>query len=67
MAAGAEDQVVDVDGLETLRTLAARVRAEAIPGAIHRVDAARDAGRINANPQLTLATLLGDLADAIRR
>ncbi len=67
VAAGAEDEVVDVDGMEPLRRLAGRVRAERIPEAIERVETARDAGRINANPQLTLATLLTDLADALQR
>ena len=67
VAAGAEDEVVDIDALDVLRTLCERVRAEALPGAIQRVEAARDAGRINANPQLTLATLLTDLAESLRR
>jgi DNA polymerase-3 subunit delta' len=67
VVAGAEDEVVDVDALDTLRRLASAVRAEQIPDAIQRVDEARDAGRINANPQLTLATLLADLATALRR
>ena len=67
VAAGAEDQVVDVDAVDGLRRLADRVRPEAIPAAIQRVEAARDAGRINANPQLTLATLLNDLAARLQR
>ena len=67
VAAGAEDQVVDVDAVDSLKQLADRVRADEIPAAIQRVEAARDAGRINANPQLTLATLLNDLADTLRR
>ncbi|MDX1673604.1 MAG: DNA polymerase III subunit delta' C-terminal domain-containing protein [Longimicrobiales bacterium] len=66
VAAGAEDEVVDVDAVEGLRSLARGVRQEAIPGAIQRVEAARDAGRINANPQLTLTTLLNDLAEELR-
>lgn len=66
VAVGAEEEVVDVDALDTLRRLARDVRAERIPEAIQRVDEARDAGRINANPQLTLATLLTDLADTLK-
>lgn len=66
VAAGAEDEVVDVDALAVLQRLAGRVRAEEIPRAIERVEIARDAGRINANPQLTLATLLNDLAGSLR-
>lgn len=66
-AAGAEEEVVDVDARDALRRLSGRVRAERIPEAIERVETARDAGRINANPQLTLATLLTDLADTLQR
>jgi DNA polymerase-3 subunit delta' len=66
VAAGAEELVVDVDAVDRLRGLARRVRTERIPGAITRVEAARDEGRINANPQLTLATLLNDLASTLR-
>lgn len=66
-SAGAESEVVDIDAIDRLRALATRTRAEAIPHAIHRVEAARDGGRINANPQLTLATLLDDLAGLLRR
>lgn len=66
VAAGAESEVVAADGVERLRTWAGRVRAERIPVAIQRVEEARDGGRINANPQLTLATLLTDLARSLR-
>ena len=66
VAAGAEDEVVDADAMDTLRELAGRVRSEAIPAAIERVERARDAGRINANPQLTLASLLTALADDLQ-
>lgn len=62
VAAGAEAEVVDVDALDRLRELAPKVRPDRVPAAIHRVEEARDGGRINANPQLTLATLLNDLA-----
>lgn len=64
--AGADAEVVDIDALDRLRTLANRTRPDHIPLAIHRVEAARDGGRINANPQLTLATLLNDLAALLR-
>jgi hypothetical protein len=67
VAAGAEAEVVDVDALDRLRALARSVRAEQVPAAIQRVEEAREGGRINANPQLTLATLLDDLADSLRR
>ncbi|MFP4623710.1 MAG: hypothetical protein ACLFRX_05975, partial [Gemmatimonadota bacterium] len=67
VAAGAEAEVVDVDALDRLRALAGRVRPEGIPAAIQRVEDARDGGRINANPQLTLATLLNDLAEHLIR
>lgn len=65
VAAGAEEHVVDVDAIEVLRRLTPRVDATRIPRAIQRVEAARDAGRINANPQLTLGTLLNDLAGSL--
>ncbi|MFO7894318.1 MAG: DNA polymerase III subunit delta' C-terminal domain-containing protein [Longimicrobiales bacterium] len=67
VAAGAEDEVVDVDAVDGLQALAGRIRADRIPEAIERVERARDAGRINANPQLTLATLLNDLAGFLQR
>jgi len=67
VAAGAESQVVDVEGVARLRTLAKNIRPERIPAAIQRVDEAREGGRINANPQLTLATLLNELAGSLRR
>jgi len=67
VAAGAEAEVVDVDALGRLQALARSVRAEHIPAAVQRVEEAREGGRINANPQLTLATLLNDLAASLRR
>ncbi len=67
MTAGAEDEVVDIDAVDRLRALGRRVRPDRIPEAIHRTEAARDEGRINANPQLTLATLLNDLARSLQR
>ncbi|MFW6206128.1 MAG: ATP-binding protein [Gemmatimonadota bacterium] len=67
VAVDAEEQVVDIDAMDTLRALAARARPQGIPDAIQRVETARDAGRINANPQLTLITLLNDLAASLER
>ncbi len=67
VAAGAPDEVVDVDAVARLQELAGKVRAAGIPEAIRRVEVAREAGRINANPQLTLATLLNDLAGVLQR
>jgi DNA polymerase-3 subunit delta' len=64
VAAGATKEVVAVDAVDHLARLAEGVPAERIPEAITRVEQARDAGRINANPQLTLATLLNDLGSA---
>ena len=66
VAAGAESRVVDVASVDRLRALSGRVRPEHIPAAIHRVEQAREGGRINANPQLTLATLLNELAGSLR-
>ncbi|NIP79632.1 MAG: hypothetical protein GWM90_10620, partial [Gemmatimonadetes bacterium] len=54
VAAGAEHEIVDPDALDRLRGLSRRVLPDRIPEAIRRVEEARDAGRINANPQLTL-------------
>lgn len=62
VAAGAEADVVDIDATDRLRMLAGRARADAIPQAIALVAEARDGGRINANPQLTLGSLLHRLA-----
>lgn len=67
VAAGAESEVVNVDAVDRLRPLAERVRGDHIPAAIQRVEVAREGGGINANPQLTLATLLNDLAALLRR
>lgn len=66
IAAGAEEQVIGVDALDRLKKLATRIRAERIPEAIQLVEEARDGGRINANPQLTLAWLLGNLASTLQ-
>lgn len=66
VAAGADDQVVDPDALDRLRVLAGRVRPDRLPDAIALVEEARDAGRINANPQLTLVWLLSRLSAVLR-
>jgi DNA polymerase-3 subunit delta' len=66
VAAGADAEVVDIDEMDRLRSMAGRVHAPRIPEAIHRVEEARDGSRINANPQLTLATLLNALAGTLR-
>jgi DNA polymerase III subunit delta' len=66
VAAGADEQVVDLDTLDTLRALSARIRAERLPEAIELVEEAREAGRINANPQLTLSWLLSRLDVVLR-
>jgi DNA polymerase III subunit delta' len=65
VAAGADDHVVELDEIDRLRRLAGRVRPERLPAAIALVEEARDGGRINANPQLTLAWLLNRLARTI--
>jgi DNA polymerase III subunit delta' len=65
VAAGADDQVIELDALGRLRELAARVRPDRIPAAVELVEEARDGGRINANPQLTLAWLLNRLARSL--
>lgn len=62
VAAGAEDDAVNADATAQLRTLVRRARADGIPEAIGLVEEAREAGGINANPQLTLAWLLNRLA-----
>lgn len=67
VAAGAEDDVVDIDGMNGLRTLAGRVHAARLPEAIALVEEAREGGRINANPQLTLTWLLNRLSSILRR
>jgi DNA polymerase III subunit delta' len=66
VATGAEDQVVEGDALDRLREWAPRVRTDRLPHAIAMVEDARDDGRINANPQLTLASLLNHLGSTLR-
>jgi DNA polymerase III subunit delta' len=66
VAAGAPEQAADTDSVDRLATLAQRVRAGRLPDAIHLVEEARDAGRINANPQLTLVWLLNGLSHTLR-
>jgi DNA polymerase III subunit delta' len=65
VAAGADDQVIELDALDRLRKLAERVRPDRVPAAVELVEEARDGGRINANPQLTLAWLLNRLARSL--
>lgn len=65
VAAGAEGHVVELEAMDRLRPLADRIRPERIPAAIALVEEARDRGRINANPQLTLASLLNRLARSL--
>jgi DNA polymerase III subunit delta' len=62
LAAGAQDQVLEIDALDRLQHLARLIPPERLADAVRLVDEARDAGRINANPQLTLAWLLNRLA-----
>jgi DNA polymerase III subunit delta' len=64
--AGADDDVVDLRAAADLRAVADRVRARGIPRAIALVEEARDDGRINANPQLTLAWLLDRISVELR-
>jgi DNA polymerase III subunit delta' len=65
VAAGADDQVIELDAIDHLRQLSGHVRADRIPAAVDLVEEARDGGRINANPQLTLAWLLTRLARSL--
>ncbi|HUE77848.1 MAG TPA: hypothetical protein VMM83_07905 [Longimicrobiales bacterium] len=62
VAAGADADVIDDSATDRLRALVARARPDAIPDAISLVEKAREGGRINANPQLTLAGLLHRLS-----
>jgi DNA polymerase III subunit delta' len=62
---GADGQVIELEAMERLRELSRRVHAERIPAAIQLVETARDLGRINANPQLTLAWVLNRLARSL--
>ncbi len=66
VAAGAHDQVVALDALDTLEAMAGQLRPDRLPVALALVDTARDAGRINANPQLTLGWLLAGISTALR-
>ena len=61
-AAGADRDIIGVDATDRLLYLARRARPDAIPAAISLVSEAREGGRINANPQLTLARLLDRLS-----
>lgn len=66
VAAGAPDQAADAAAVDRLSAMATRIRADRVPDAIEAVEEARGGGRINANPQLTLAWLLHALATILR-
>jgi DNA polymerase III subunit delta' len=66
VAAGASDHVADVGAVERLEARAGAIRLAGIPEAISLVEEARDDGRINANPQLTLAWLLLRIRSLLR-
>jgi DNA polymerase III subunit delta' len=63
VANGAPDNVVNVDAVRDLETVAATLPAAAVaaPDAIRLVDEARSLARININPQLAMAHLLKEL------
>ncbi|HSH45021.1 MAG TPA: hypothetical protein VK966_04155 [Longimicrobiales bacterium] len=65
VAEGSEEAVVNVDAVDRLRKLVPHTREDAIPRAIHLVEEAREGGRINANPQLTLAWVLNELHELL--
>jgi DNA polymerase III subunit delta' len=62
-AAGADSHVINGDSLDRLQVLAARLphQGAGVPDALRHVDRARGLGRMNVNPQLTLAALLRDV------
>lgn len=68
VAAGAEEDVINVDALEWLRELAARRPAAdlAMADMIDSIEEARGLAAGNVNPQLTLFWLLRRLAGALR-
>jgi DNA polymerase III subunit delta' len=66
LAAGADEQITDPEAAAELTALAARARTSALPEAIALVEEARDSGRINANPQLTLSCLLNRVSAVLR-
>jgi DNA polymerase III subunit delta' len=66
LGARAEQDVLDLRARARLEKLAVGIRHDRIPEAIDRVEEARDGGRINANPQLTLAWLLDRIAAELR-
>ncbi len=69
VAAGAPDQVVNVDSFDNLRVLAGRIggSSEGSGDALRSVDLARGMTRSNINPQLTLASLLRQINQALIR
>ena len=67
VAAGAQESVVNSDGLESLQALAGRLpgAGKGVPEALKSIDIARGMTRSNINPQLTLAWLLREIGQAI--
>lgn len=67
VAAGAEDDVINVDALDWLRALARRYpgAAAAGPALVDVVESARSLAAGNVNPQLTLAWLLRRMAGVL--
>ncbi|MGH7505324.1 MAG: hypothetical protein ACRELX_06720, partial [Longimicrobiales bacterium] len=67
IAGGAEDLVVNVDGLDWLRRHAGRLPdgGAGIPAALRAVDAAAKLVQFNINPQLAMNALLRDLGRAL--
>jgi DNA polymerase III subunit delta' len=66
LAANADQDILDLRARGRLEELVAGIRHERIPEAIDRVEEAREGGRVNANPQLTLAWLLDRIATELR-
>lgn len=69
VAAGAPEQVVNVDSVDRLRVLAGRLSGSGRGSgdALRSVDLARGLTRSNINPQLTLASLLRQVNQALIR
>lgn len=69
VAAGAQDEVVNVDAAAELRTMAARLPdpAASAPRMLRLVEEARTLAYGNVNPQLILANLLRRLSESLNR
>jgi len=67
LANGAEDQIINRDSIEFLRSLPPRLPAAAhrVPDALRVLDEARGLARGNVNPQLTVAWLLRRLHETL--